>query len=399
MPAKTQTLYFDHNATTPADPRVVEAMLPYFTEQFGNTMSLNYSYGWQAESAVETARRQVAHYIGCEPKEITFTSGATESNNWAFEGLIEMIRTEEGPHAPIHLLVSPVEHKSVLQSAQRCSRFFGAELEFLPVNQFGQVSPADIEARLKPHTRLVSVMWVQNELGSVNPIEEIARLCHDKKVYFHSDATQAIGKIPVNLQTAQVDLLSFSAHKLSGPKGVGFLYLRSKNPRVSIPALMCGGGHERGSRSGTLNVPGIVGLGKAIELASLEGIAEQSRIRVLRDFMWNQLQSTFPSARLNGHPSNRSPNNLHVTFLNCQVPSALKGLAVSRGSACHSGGTSTSHVLTALGVSESESAQSLRITLGRTTTDAHVLEALQILKAQIQPRAPKALPMNGLGQA
>lgn len=385
-----KTLYFDHNATTPVDPRVLEVMLPYFMEQFGNSMSLNYSFGWQAESAVETARRQVSQALGCEPKEITFTSGATEANNWAIEGLCERIRTEEGPGARIHLLVSPVEHKSVLQSAERAVRVFGAELEYIPINAHGQVVVSELEKRIQPHTRLVSVMWVNNEIGSINPIPEIARLCHDKKVYLHSDATQALGKISVDLQNVPVDLLSFSAHKLSGPKGVGFLFLRSKNPKVALPAMMCGGGHERGLRSGTLNVPGIVGLGKAVEIARLEGEAEQSRLRALRDFMWNQLHASFPQARLNGHPTERSPNNLNITFKGTRVPAALKGLAVSRGSACHSGGTSTSHVLSALGLSESEAGQTLRITLGRTTTDTDVLEAVGLLKSQIQTSSTPA---------
>lgn len=368
-------------------------MLPYFTEQFGNSMSLNYAYGWQAESAVESARRQVSQLLGCEPKEITFTSGATEANNWALEGVCEMIRMDEGPTAPIHLLVSPVEHKSVLQAAQRAARLFGAELELIPVNAHGQILVSELEKCLKPHTRLVSAMWVNNEIGSINPIAEIARLCHEKKIYLHSDATQALGKIPVDLQNVPVDLLSFSAHKLSGPKGVGFLYHRSKNPKVALPAMMCGGGHERGLRSGTLNVPGIVGLGKAVELARLEGEAEQTRLRALRDFMWNQLHASFPQARLNGHPIERSPNNLNITFKGARVPAALKGLAVSRGSACHSGGTSTSHVLQALGLSESEAGQTLRITLGRTTTDAEVLEAVALLKSQIQSSPSSSLSL------
>ncbi len=385
-----KALYFDHNATTPTDPRVVEAMLPYFTEQYGNSMSLTHSFGWEAETAVEKARATVARFLNCDPKEIVFTSGATESNNWAIEGVIEKIRADEGPQAPIHLLISPVEHNSVLQAAARVQKVFGAEVEFLPVNAYGQVEVSEVATRIKPHTRLLAAMWVQNEIGSINPIQELAQLCHEKQIYLLSDATQALGKIPVDLKTTPVDLLSFSAHKLSGPKGVGLLFLRSKNPRVQLPALICGGGHERGFRSGTLNVPAIVGLGKAIEIAMELGSAECDRIRDLRDMMLTQLRESFPGLQLNGHPTDRSPNNLHLTFKGFEVPVTLKGLAVSRGSACLSGRTSTSHVLSALGMTEEEASQSLRISLGRTTTEDEAFAAVEILRGQIRPKTLKS---------
>lgn len=380
---ETKTLYFDYNATTPVDPRVLEAMLPYFTERFGNSMSLTHSYGWEAESAVEKARKQAAELMHCDPSEIVFTSGATESNNWAIEGLIEAVRQEEGPQAPIHLLISPVEHNSILQAAKRAQTLFGAEVDFLPVNGHGQVLVDQIAPLVKPHTRLLAAMWVQNEVGSINPMQELTEFCRARRIYLLSDATQAVGKVPTNLEKTKVDLLSFSAHKLGGPKGIGFLFLRSHNPKIQLPCLIAGGGHERGLRSGTLNVPAIVGLGKACEIAAQEGEREQARLRGLRDLMWREIAAAFPRARLNGHPTERSPNNLHVTFIGERVPVTLKGLAVSRGSACLSGKVSTSHVLQALGLNEEDSSRSLRITLGRPTTEAEVRQATALLKSQI----------------
>lgn len=379
-----RTLYFDYNATTPVDPRVLQAMLPFFSEQFGNSMSLTHSFGWDAETAVEKARRQVASLIQAQPSEIVFTSGATESNNWAIEGLIESIRGEEGPDAPIHLLISPLEHNSVLQAAKRAQRVFGAELDFLPINPWGQVDVAKVPALLKPHTRLLAAMWVQNEIGSINPMRELAEICRNHRVYLLSDATQAVGKVPVDLRETPVDLLSFSAHKLYGPKGSGFLYIRSRDPKIHLPALIAGGGHERGYRSGTLNVPGIVGMGEACRIAAEEGDAEREKTVRLRDLLLSRIREAFPKVRLNGHPTERAPNNLNLTFQGCQVPAALKGVAFSRGSACLSGKTTTSHVLEALGFSEEESAQTLRLSLGRPTTEADVEEAACLLAQQIK---------------
>lgn len=387
--SKTQTLYFDYNATTPVDPRVLETMLPFFSEQFGNSVSVTHPFGWEAEKAVEKARGQVAALLHCEPQEIVFTSGATESNNWAIEGLIESIRMEEGSGARIHLLISPVEHNSVLQAAKRAQALFGAEVDYLPVNSYGQVIVEGLPSLIKPHTRLLAAMWVNNELGSVNPVREIAEFCHSHRIYYLCDATQAVGKVPVDLGKTPVDLLSFSAHKLGGPKGIGLLYMRSRNPRIELPCLIAGGGHERGHRSGTLNTPAIVGMGKCCELALLEGTAEQARIRGLRDLMWQRISAEISGVRMNGHPTQRSANNLHVTFTDFVLPITLRGLAASRGSACLSGKTSTSHVLKALGWTEADATQSLRLSLGRPTTEAEVFEAVSLLKAQLRPKAAK----------
>lgn len=380
------TLYFDHNATTSVDPRVLEAMLPYFTEHFGNSMSVGHAYGWAAETAVEKARKEIAALLNCEPKEIVFTSGATESNNWAIEGLVESIRGEEGVGAKIHLLVSPVEHNSVLAAAKRAERYHGVELDWLPLNEYGQVDASKVAAMLKPHTRLVCAMWVQNEIGSINPIRELTEICRANRVYLLSDATQALGKVPVDLKATPVDLLSFSAHKIGGPKGIGFLYQRSKDPRVQLPPFINGGGHEQGHRSGTLNVPAIVGMGVACKIAREEGAFEQNRLRELSQLIFAKLKEAFPALRLNGHPTDRSPNNLHLTFRNCAVPSSIAGLAVSRGSACLSGKTSMSHVLAALRFSVEEASQSLRLSLGRTTTSEEALEAVRVLAHAIRPK-------------
>ena len=387
---KAPTLYFDYNATSPVDPRVVEAMLPYFTQHFGNSMSSTHTFGWDAEKAVEAARRKIADLIHCEPKELIFTSGATESNNWVIEGLIETIRAEEGPNAPIHLLISPVEHNSVLQAAQRAKKVFGAEVDFLPINSYGQVEVQKIPPLLKPHTRLIAAMWVQNEIGSVNPINDLADFCHQHRIYFLSDATQAIGKVPVDLTKNRVDLLSFSGHKMAAPKGVGFLYMRSKEPKIQLPPLICGGGHEHGYRSGTVNVPSVVGLGKACEIILSEGAAEQNRFRELRDQMLGQLKKTFPHLRLNGHPTERAPNNLSLTFLEAVVPSSIPGLAMSRGSACLSGRTTMSHVLSALKFSEEEASQTLRLSLGRSTTSTEADQAVQILEKHVKSKHLKS---------
>ena len=387
---KVPTLYFDYNATSPVDPRVLEAMLPYFSQYFGNSLSSTHSFGWDAEKAVEKARKQVAELINCETKEIVFTSGATESNNWVIEGVLETVRAEEGPQAPLHLLISPLEHNSVLQAAQRAKKVFGAEVDFLPINSYGQVDIRKIPALLKPHTRLLAAMWVQNEIGSINPVDELAEFCHQHRIYFLSDATQAIGKVPVDLKKSCVDLVSFSAHKMSAPKGIGFLYMRSKEPKIQLPPLICGGGHEHGYRSGTVNVPSVVGIGRACEIILNEGISEQDRFRSLRDSMLTDLKKTFPSLRLNGHPTDRSPNNLHLTFLDTVVPSTIPGLALSRGSACLSGRTTMSHVLTALNFTEEEASQTLRLSLGRATTTDEIRQAVAILEKHIKAKHLKS---------
>lgn len=381
-----KTLYFDYNATTPTDPLVLEAMLPYFTEKYGNSMSLLHSYGWEAEEAVETARQSAARFLKCRPEEITWTSGATESNNWALHALVEKIRSEEGPSASIHILSSPVEHNSVMQALKHLETLGVAEIEFLKLTPEGCVDLEDLKKKIRKDTRLVCAMWVQNEVGSINPMQEIGEICRDKKVYLLSDATQAIGKIPVDLSTTHIDLLSLSAHKFYGPKGVGLLYMRRKDPVVEMPPLIFGGGHENGRRSGTLNVPGIVGTGIAFELCEKSFSEEVSRIQKLRDQLLQGLKALFPKLKVNGPLGpQRSPNNLNVTFENCDVPENINGLAISRGSACMSGKTTTSHVLTALGLSLEQSKRTLRFSLGRWSAPADIEQAIEIIKKNIKP--------------
>lgn len=397
--SKNADIYLDYNATTPVDPRVLESMLSYFSDKFGNSVNSSYSFGLEASQAIEKARRSIADFIHCSPEEIFFTSGATEANNWAIEGLIEtiesksfstesIINNQKNTTARPHFIISPLEHNSVIKAASRAARFFDVEIEMAEINSYGQVDLEKLKKQIRPNTKLIAAMWVQNEIGSINPISEIAQICKENNIYFLSDATQAIGKVPVKLDEVKVDLLSFSAHKLGGPKGTGFLYIR-KELLPSFSPLICGGGHESGKRSGTLNTPGIVGLGKAIEIAAEESQHEINRQMELRNFLWQELKSAFPTARMNGHPTERSPNNLHVTFANCRVPDCLKGLAVSRGSACHSGKSLKSHVLQALKFSDLEAAQSLRLTVGKATTFKEIEQAIEIFKSNITELSQK----------
>lgn len=379
-------VYLDYNATTPTDSRVVEAMLPYFTQKYGNSMSLTHEFGWDADKAVEAARTQVAQILGCQKTEITWTSGATESNNWAIQGVIEAIRRED-PKAPIHILSSPVEHSSVMMALDHARQFFGAEIEFLPIEKDGSIDPESVRARIRPDTRLVTVMWVQNEIGRIYPIREIGQICREKKVYFMSDATQAIGKIPVNLGDTHVDLVSFSAHKLYGPKGVGFLYHRKQNPFVNLVPLIYGGGHESGERSGTLNVPGIVGLACAMNLAEETKTEEAARLQEMREYLWRELNATYAGLELNGpsfESGERVPHNLNVTFTAQKLPPHIPQLAFSRGSACYSGKTSSSHVLKAIGLSENDSQNTLRLSMGRMTTMSEITQAIEIIRKTIK---------------
>ncbi len=383
-----ETIYFDYNATTPTDPEVVAAMLPYFTEKYGNSMSLLHSFGWEADQAVEGARQKVAQFLNCKPQEITWTSGATESNNWALTGLVEKLRRED-PKAVIHILSSPIEHNSVLQSLKHLEILGLAEIEFLKLDAQGSVDLQDLKARLRPTTRMVCAMWVQNEVGTVNPMQEISELCRQNKTYLLSDATQAIGKVKIDLSQVRVDFLSISSHKFYGPKGVGLLYLRNNDPHVEVPPLIWGGGHEQGLRSGTLNVPGIVGTGKALELCERYFQTEVQRISELRNDLFEGLKREYPNLKLNGpNWPVRSPNNLNVTFSNCDMPEHLNGIAISRGSACMSGKTTTSHVLTALGLSLEESQCTVRFSLGRWTTKEEIAQAIEIIKKYVKPRVP-----------
>ncbi|MBI2711274.1 MAG: IscS subfamily cysteine desulfurase [Bdellovibrio sp.] len=348
--------------------------IPYFTEVFGNAASRNHEFGWTAEAAVEKARQQVAHLIGATEREIIFTSGATESNNLAITGVAEMYKQKGN-----HIITSSIEHKAVLDTCHALEQK-GFEVTFVPVDQYGQVSAAAVKAAITPKTILVSIMSANNEIGTINPIAEIGKVCKEKGVLFHTDAVQAAGKTPLNVDAMGIDLLSLTAHKIYGPKGVGALYVRRKNPRVRVAAIQHGGGHERGMRSGTLNVPGIVGFGKAAELAEQLMATEMPRIQKMRDRFWGALQAELDEIYLNGHPTERLANNLNVSFAFVEGESLMMGmkeLAVSSGSACTSASLEPSYVLKNIGVGEDLAHTSIRFSLGRFTTDEEVDYAIR----------------------
>jgi cysteine desulfurase len=359
-------IYMDNHATTPVDPRVLDAMLPYFRESFGNAASRNHSFGWQAEQAVEKARKQVADLIGATPKEIVFTSGATESDNLAIKGAAEMY-AEKGNH----VITVATEHKAVLDACKKLERR-GAQVTFLTVRPDGLIDLDQLRAAITPKTILISVMWANNEIGVLQPIREIGGIARERGILFHSDATQAVGKVPINVNDDHIDLLSISAHKMYGPKGVGALYVRRKNPRVQLAAQMDGGGHERGMRSGTLNVPGIVGLGEACELCRREMTQEASRMSALRDRLKDRLLAELDEVYINGSLEHRLPNNLNLSFAYVEGESLLMGMndvAVSSGSACTSATLEPSYVLKALGVGDDLAHTSIRFGLGRFNTE------------------------------
>ena len=367
-------IYLDNHATTPMDPEVLKTMVPYFTEVFGNAASRNHEYGWTAESAVERAREQIARLIGATEKEIIFTSGATESDNLALLGVAEMYK-EKGNH----IITTPIEHKAILDSAHHLESK-GYEVTYLPVDQYGRVSPEDVRKAITPKTILVSVMFANNEVGTINPMAAIGKVCKEKGVLFHSDAVQGVGRVPLDVNAMGIDLLSMTAHKMYGPKGVGALYVRRKNPRVRLTALIHGGGHERGMRSGTLNVPGIVGFGKAAEICLKTMADEAGRIARLRDRLWDGIRTELDEVYLNGHPTERLPGNLNVSFAYVEGESLMMGmkeLAVSSGSACTSASLEPSYVLKSLGVGEDLAHTSIRFGLGRFTTEEEVDFALE----------------------
>lgn len=362
-------IYMDYHATTPCDPRVFEAMRPYFIEVFGNAASRNHQFGWEAEEAVENGRKQVADLIGATSKEIVFTSGATESDNLALKGVADMYY-ERGDH----IITVVTEHKAILDSCKKLEKR-GFKVTYLPVGSDGLISPDDIKNAITDKTILVTVMMANNEIGVIQPIAEIGKVCKEKGVLFHTDATQAIGKIPFNVYELNVDLASFSAHKIYGPKGVGGLYVRRKNPRVMLVPMIDGGGHERGMRSGTLNVTGIVGLGKACELAKDEMPVENDRVFSLREKLRKGLMDELPDVYVNGHPTERLPGNLNISFAYVEGESLLMGIndiAVSSGSACTSASLEPSYVLKALGVGEELAHSSIRFGLGRFNTEEEV---------------------------
>jgi cysteine desulfurase len=362
-------IYMDNHATTALDPRVLEAMLPYMTKIYGNAASRNHQFGWEAEQGVEKAREQIARLIGATAKEIIFTSGSTESNNLAIKGVAEMYR-EKGNH----IITQVTEHKAVLDTCKRLEKN-GCKVKYLPVQPDGLVSVDDVAAAITDRTILVSIMYANNEIGTVNPIAAIGKLCHERGILFHTDAVQAVGKIPVNVQIDNIDLLSLTAHKLYGPKGVGALYVRRRNPRVQLNAQIDGGGHERGMRSGTLNVPGIVGLGEACELAMNEMAAETKRLTELRDHLKQKLESALDYVAVNGNMQHHLPGNLNMSFVYVEGESLLMGIndiAVSSGSACTSATLEPSYVLKALGLGDDVAHSSIRFGLGRFNTREEV---------------------------
>src|SRR5262245_53096161 len=342
-------IYMDNHATTPMDPRVLEAMLPYFMEKFGNAASRNHPFGWVAEEAVENAREQIAKMVGATTKEIIFTSGATESDNLAIKGVAEMYR-EKGNH----IITAVTEHKAVLDTCKRLEKY-GYRVTYLPVQKDGLIDLDDLKRAIDDKTILVTIMWANNEIGVLQPVAEIGKICREKGVIFHSDATQAVGKIPVDVNKNNIDVMSISAHKMYGPKGVGALYVRRKNPRVQISPIIDGGGHERGMRSGTLNVPGIVGLGKACAIATEEMPKESCKLAGLRNRLRDKIMGTLDETYINGSMEHRLPGNLNISFAYVEGESLLMGIndvAVSSGSACTSATLEPSYVLKALGAGD-----------------------------------------------
>jgi len=362
-------IYMDNNATTRTDPRVVEAMLPYFTEKFGNAASRNHAFGWEAEEAVDNAREQVGSLIGAGAKEIVFTSGATESNNLAIKGVASMYRKKGD-----HIITAVTEHKAVLDPCKRPERD-GFKVTFLPVDKDGRVSAEQVAAALTDKTILVSIMAANNEIGTMQPIGAIGKMCKQRGVLFHTDGVQAVGKVPVDVEAMGIDLLSLSGHKIYGPKGIGALYVRRKDPRVRLDPLIDGGGHERGMRSGTLPVPLIVGLGEACALCAREMEAETRRLFSLRERLNRAITSKLEDVYLNGHPTERLPGNLNLSFAYVEGEALMMGIkdvAVSSGSACTSASLEPSYVLKALGVGDELAHSSIRFGLGRFNTEEEV---------------------------
>lgn len=372
-------IYLDNNATTPMDPRVLEAMLPYFTQNFGNAASRNHAFGWKAEEAVDYAREQIAKLINADAKEIIITSGATESNNLAIKGVFEMY-AEKGNH----IITIETEHKAVLDTCKHLEKL-GAEITYLKTDEQGLITLKQIEDAIKPSTILVSIMYANNEIGVIQPIKEITTLLKSKGILFHTDATQAVGKIPVDVIADGIDLMSFSGHKMYGPKGVGVLFVRRKNPRVKVTAQMDGGGHERGMRSGTLNVPGIVGLGKACEICQQDMVSDNARIMKMRDRLENELL-VLEESYINGSKEHRLPHVTNMSFKYVEgegLIMGVKNIAVSSGSACTSASLEPSYVLKALGLDDELAHSSLRFGLSRFTTDEEIDYAINHVKEAV----------------
>ncbi len=362
-------IYMDNHSTTPMDPRVLEAMLPYFIEKFGNAASRNHQFGWEAEEAVENARKQIARLIHCDAKEIVFTSGATESDNLALKGATEMYK-EKGDH----VITCATEHRAVLDTCKALEKR-GIKVTYLPVEKDGRVNPDEVRKAITDKTILISIMLANNEIGTIHPIAEIGKIAKEKGILLHCDATQGVGKIPVDVEALKVDLMSFTSHKIYGPKGVGALYVRKKGPRVRLVPQIDGGGHERGMRSGTLPVPLIIGFGKACELCEQDMPVESKRIAAMRDRLQTQIMKDLDECYLNGHQTERLPHNLNISFAYVEGEALLMGvkeIALSSGSACTSATLGPSYVLRALGVGSDLAHSSIRFGLGRFTTDEEV---------------------------
>jgi cysteine desulfurase len=373
-------IYLDYQATTPTDPRVVEEMLPYFTNKFGNAHSRSHSFGWESEEAVEIARAQIASLINANPKEIIFTSGATESNNMAIKGIANFYKENKN-----HVITLVTEHKCVLDACRNIEEE-GFEVTYLPVKPNGIVDLEILKAAITPKTALVSVMTVNNEIGVIQPIAEIGKICREAGVFFHSDAAQAFGKIPLDVMAMHIDLMSISGHKIYGPKGIGAIYVGRK-PRVRLKPLISGGGQERGFRSGTLPTPLVVGLGKAAAIAKEEMQKDYAHIKYLSDKFLNSIFKNIPNVYLNGDPKERYPGNLNISFAYVEGESliiAIKELAVSSGSACTSSSLEPSYVLRALGVDEDLAHTSIRFGIGRFTTEEEIDSAIEIVTNNIQ---------------
>ncbi len=376
-------VYLDHHATTPLDPRVLAAMMPYLTGKFGNAASRSHKFGWEAEQAVEESRRQIARLIGASPREIIFTSGATESDNLAIKGVAEAYAGKGD-----HVVTCAIEHKAVLDVCRKLERR-GARVTRLPVGRDGLVDPDEVDAAIGERTVLVSIMYANNEVGTIQPVAEIGCICRERGVPFHSDAAQAVGKVPVNVDADGIDLLSISAHKIYGPKGAGALYVR-RNPEVRLTAQLDGGGHERGMRSGTLNVPGIVGLGEACAICAREMDEESERLQRLRDRLRARLEAELEEVSINGSMEHRLPHNLNMSFAYVEAEAlmtAMSGVAVSSGSACTSAVMGPSYVLKAMQVADDAAYSSIRFSLGRFNTEeevdcaaASVIEAVKNLR-------------------
>jgi cysteine desulfurase len=372
-------IYFDHNATTPVDRRVFDVMAPYFTEHYGNAASRNHPFGWKAEAGVENARRQISGLIGATPKDIVLTSGATESDNLAIKGVAQMYRDKGN-----HIITCVSEHKAVIDPCKRLAEE-GFEVTWLSPDEFGRVSVEQVAGAITDQTILISIMAANNEVGSINPIAAIGKAARDRGVFFHTDATQAVGKIPINVDEMSIDLLSMSAHKIYGPKGVGALYVRRRNPRVRLRAQMDGGGHERGMRSGTLNVPGIVGLGEACSVSGADMSGENQRLAVLRDRLQDGISAALEYVTLNGHPGERLAGTANLSFAYVEgeaLMMKMKDIAVSSGSACTSASLEPSYVLRSMGVTDELAHSSIRFSLGRSTTIEEVDYVIaQVIKA------------------